>query len=183
MLKLKRLELLANYGDYFGEQSQGLRARLNKSPDDTTYDQDHDTDLGPPQTWLQISRESKGDRRREVRESVRTCCIILGLNTDHTRSLIEKWGERLDKMPNETRSLIERCQWYSLAKQLSRDLKELHNYMLDPDTLKVCKDVVVQLRAQYFEVIIEDDLATWLTTGKAFDLATELAEKLAKEAN
>ena len=66
---------------------------------------------------------------------------------------------------------------------MSRDLKELHNYMPDEDTLTVCGDVIIQLRAQYFEVIIEDDPATWLNTGKAFDLTTELAKKLAKEAN
>ena len=83
LLKLKRLEFLANYGDYFGEQSQRIRARLNKLPDTTADDAVYDTELGPPNVRLDFSRKWKGDRGREVRESVSTCCIISGLNTDH----------------------------------------------------------------------------------------------------
>ena len=70
-VKLRRLELLANYGDYLGQELQEIRLDLKAAATGAGSEvREAALELGPPKTWLTIADElagaSMGDLRKHV---------------------------------------------------------------------------------------------------------------------
>lgn len=150
-VKLRRLELLANYGDYLGQELQQI-----------------------------LADELAGADMGDLRKHVYIACGVLGMDPHHMLWLIEQWGDRNRIFHNQVRQYITDCHWPALAKQIWRDLKELPNAVVDPDDLAKYETVLVSVQKEYFDVLDNDDPQHWLPNQKAHDLLQEKVAKLKK---
>ena len=182
-VKLRRLELLANYGDYLGQELQQIRADLKAAAKGAAADvQKANLELSPPRTWLAIADELAGADMGDLRKHVYIACGVLGMDPHHMLWLIEQWGDRNRIFHNQVRQYVTDCHWPALAKQIWRDLKELPNAVVDPDDLAKYETVLVSVQKEYFDVLDEDDPQHWLPNQKARDLLQEKVAKLKKRA-
>ena len=154
-IKLRRLELLANYGDYLGQGLGEIRA-----------------DLGPPKTWLTIADELAGAK------DVYVACGVLGIDPNHMVWLIKEWAERKRIFHNQIRQYISDCHWARLAEQVCRDLKELLNVAPDGDTAANYEKVLLGIQNEYFDAMDRDDPQHWIPNEKA---RKSTMEKLARK--
>lgn len=187
-VKLRRLELLANYGDYLGYEVQGVRAELKaKAIGASPEVQQAAEKLGPRRTWVEIPDELIEDEmsdvtRDDLRRHVHVACGVLGIDPTHMSWLIKEWAERNRTFHNQTRQYIHDCHWGSLAEQISRDLKELLNVEPDRDTAAKYEQVLLSIRSEYFNVITQDDPQHWIPDEKATKLIRERMAKDEKKA-
>jgi hypothetical protein len=182
-VKLRRLELLANYGDYLGQELQQIRADLKAAAKGAAADvQKAKLELSPPRTWLAIADELAGADMGDLRKHVYVACGVLGMDPHHMLWLIEQWGDRNRRFHNQVRQYITDCHWPALAKQIWRDLKELPNAVIDPDDLAKYETVLVSVQKEYFDVLDKYDPQHWLPNQKARDLLQEKVAKLKKRA-
>lgn len=178
-VKLRRLELLANYGDYLGQELQEIRTDLKKAATGASLEvRDAATALGPRNTWLSIANELEGADMNDLRKHVIIACEVLGIDSDHMVWLIKEWGDRNRIFHNQIREFISNAQWTRLAAQVSRDLKELLNVAPDPDTAARYEKVLLSIQSEYFDVYDRDDYEGWLPNEKAKEL---LMAKVARE--
>ncbi|KAI4127372.1 MAG: hypothetical protein LQ338_003248, partial [Usnochroma carphineum] len=168
-VKLRRLELLANYGDYLGQELQQIRADLNAAATDADDSKVREAalELGPPKTWLTMADRLAGADVGDLSQHVYTACGILGIEPEHMVWLIQEWGDRNRIFHNQIRQYISNCHWASLAEQVCRDVKELVNVAPDPDTAAKYERVLVSIKDEYFEVLSRDDPQHWLPNAKA----------------
>ena len=178
-VKLRRLELLANYGHYLGQELQEIRADLKAAATGAGSDvREAAPELGPPKTWLTIADELAGANMDDLRKHVYIACGVLGIDPDHMLWLIKEWAERNRFFHNHIRQYISDCHWGSLAKQVCRDLKELLNVAPDLDTAANYEKVLLSIQNEYFDVISRDDFQHWFPNEKARKLTEE---KLARQ--
>ena len=178
-VKLRRLEFLANYGDYLGQELQLFRADLKKAAIGNTFEiEEAAQELGPPKTWLAIAEELAGTDMADLRKHVSVACGVLGIDSQHMLWLIQEWAERNRVFHNQTRQYISDCHWGSLAKQICRDLRELANVAPDSETAEKYEKVLVSIQNEYFDAMSRDDPEHWLPNDQARKL---LGEKLARE--
>ncbi|KAL2048000.1 hypothetical protein ABVK25_011096 [Lepraria finkii] len=178
-VKLRRLELLANYGDYLGQELQEIRADLKAAADGVGSEaRDAALQLGPLKTWLTIADELAGANMGKLRDNVWIACGVLGIDPNHTLWLIKEWGERNRTLHNQIRQYISNCHWARLAEQVCRDLKELLNVAPDSDTTVNYERVILSIQNEYFDNINRDDPQHWFPNEKARKLTKE---KLARE--
>jgi hypothetical protein len=178
-VKLRRLELLANYGDYLGQELQEIRADLKAAVTGAGSEvREAALELGPPKTWLTIADELAGANMGDLRKHVYVACGVLGIDPIHMLWLIKEWAERNRIFHNQIREYISECRWGRLAEQVCRDLKELLNVAPDPDTAANYEKVILSIRNEYFDVISRDDPDYWFPNEKARKLAEE---KMARE--
>ena len=178
-IKLRRLELLANYGNYLGQELQEIRADLKAAAVDASSEvQEAAMRLGPPKTWLNIASELAGADITDLRKHVDVACGVLGIDSIHMLWLIKEWAERNRIFHNQIRQYISECHWGSLADQICRDLKELLNVAPDSDTAAKYEKVLLNIQNEYFDVMSRDDPQHWLPNEKARKL---IEEKLARE--
>ena len=178
-VKLRRLELLANYGDYLGQELQEIRADLKAAAAGAGSEvREAALELGPPKTWLTIADELAGANMGDLCKHVYIACGVLGIDANHMLWLIKEWGERNRIFHNQIRQYISNCHWVHLAEQLCRDLKELLNVTPDPDTAVNYEKVLLSIQNEYFDVISRDDPQHWFPNEKARKLTEE---KMARE--
>ncbi|KAL8721791.1 MAG: hypothetical protein Q9225_001591 [Loekoesia sp. 1 TL-2023] len=182
-VKLRRLDLLANYGDYLGQELQEIRADLNAAAKDADPKvREAAIKLGRPKTWVNIVDELAGADIGNLRKQVDVACAVLGIDPKHMLWLINEWAERNRFFHCQIRDYISDCHWPRLAKQLHRDLKELINVAPDPDTAASYERVLLSIRNEYFNVKSRDDPQHWIPNDKACKLIDEKIEREEKRA-
>ena len=173
-VKLRRLELLANYGHYLGQELQQIRADLKAAATGAGSEvRDATLELGPPKTWLIIADELAGANMADLRKHVYIACGVLGIDPNHMLWLIKEWAERNRIFHNQIRHYISDCHWGRLAEQVCRDLKELLNVTPDSDTAASYEKVLLSIQNEYFDVISRDDPQHWFPNEKARKLTEE----------
>jgi hypothetical protein len=178
-VKLRRLELLANYGDYLGQELQEIRADLKVAATGARSEvREAALELGPSKTWVTIADELAGANMGDLRNHVYIACGVLGIDPNHMLWLIEEWAERNRIFHNQSRQNISDCHWGRLAEQVYRDLKEMLNVAPDPDTAANYEKVLLSIQNEYFDVISRDDPQHWFPNKKARKLTEE---KMARE--
>lgn len=179
-VKLRRLELLANYGDYLGQELQEIRADLKAAAATGASSAVREAvlELGPPKTWLTIADELAGANMGDLRKHVYIACGVLGIDPNHMLWLIKEWAERNRIFHNQIRQYISDCHWSRLAEQVCRDLKELLNVAPDLDTAANYEKVLLSIQNEYFDVISRDDPEHWFPNEKARKITEE---KMARE--
>ena len=178
-VKLRRLELLANYGDYLGQELQEIRLDLKAAATSAGSEvREAALELGPPKTWLTIADELAGASMGDLRKHVYIACGVLGIDPNHMLWLIKEWAERNRIFHNQIRQYISDCHWARLAEQVCRDLKELLNVAPDSDTAANYEKVLLSIQNEYFDVISRDDPQHWVPNEKARKL---IQEKLVRE--
>lgn len=179
-VKLRRLELLVNYGDYLGQELQEIRADLKAAAATGVRSElrEASQELGPPKTWLTIADELASADMGDLRKHVYIACGVLGIDPNHMLWLIKKWAERNRIFHNQIRQYISDCHWSRLAEQVCRDLKELLNVAPDPDTAANYEKVLLSIQNEYFDVISRDDPEHWFPNEKARKITEE---KMARE--
>ena len=182
-VKLRHLELLANYGDYLGQELPEIRAELKAAAASGEPDAVNAAfQLGPPLTWLEISNQIKGTDVRQLEKDVSIACAILGIDSRHMRKLIHEWAERNETFHNQIRQHIIDCRWYQLADQLCRDIKELLPVSPDRETATRYEKVLLSIRDEYFDVVDPDDAEGWYANDKAKQLGKERQARMLKKA-
>ena len=182
-IKLRRLELLANYGDYLGQELQDIRANLKAAATGAGPDlKEAAVELGPPKTWLTIADELAGANMGDLQKHVYIACGVLGIDPNHMKWLIQEWAERNRIFHNHIRQYISECHWPRLAKQICRDLKELLSVTPDPDTAAKYEKVLLSIQNEYFDVINRDDPQHWFPNEKARKLTEERMARERKRA-
>ena len=181
-LKLRRLELLANYGDYLGQELQEIRAKLKTAAIGGSFEvQEAAAKLGPPKTWVAIADELINVNMEDLRKHVDVACAILGIDSNHMIWLIKEWAKRNRTFHNQVRQYISDCHWSSLAEQVCRDLKELLKIADNPETAAKYEEVLISIRNEYFIVMTRDDPQHWVPNEKAIKLIEEKSARGAKK--
>ena len=184
-VKLRRLELLANYGDYLGEELQAFRAglKIKKAAVDVEPEvRKAAQELGPPKTWIAIADELANADMTDLRKSVYVACDTLGLDANHMLWVIQEWAERNRTFHNQIRQHILDCRWSLLAEQICRDLKELLNVAPDLDTANKYERVLLSIRNEYFDAMDRADPESWFPNEKAKKLTQERVAREKKRA-
>ena len=180
-VKLRRWEMLANYGDYLGQSMQNFRAELKESAKTAPEVKTASLELGPSKTWLEIADELKGQDVNNLRQHVYVASDALGVDPKHMIWLIEEWGERNRIFHCQIRDFIKACHWRQLADQLCRDLKELPNIAPDEDTAKMYEQVLLELQSEYFKVLDANDPEFWFPNDNALALSTKVTDQKKKQ--
>ena len=180
-VKLRRLEFVANYGPYLGQELQVIRVDLEAAAKGASSKIGHAAPkLGPPKTWIDIDNELASANMADLRKHVNVACGVLGIDSEHMVWLIKEWAERNRIFHNQIRQYISDCHWSKLAEQICRDLKELINVAPDEDTARNYGKAIVDIQGEYFEVMSRDDPQTWFPNGKARKLTLEKVKKSQK---
>lgn len=178
-VKLRRLELVANYGDYLGHELQFFPADLKAAAISNDVEIAEEAyELGLKKTWITIVDELASTDVNGLRRGGFVACRVLGIDSEHMLWLIKEWGERNGTFHNRTRQYISDCRWPPLAQQLCRDLKELLNVAPDADTAARYEKVVLSIQSEYFDVMSRDEPDYWLPNQKAVEL---IRGRMAKE--
>ncbi|KAL6719972.1 hypothetical protein ACLMJK_001893 [Lecanora helva] len=179
--RLRRLELLANYGDYVGQAFQKIRVDLKKAAKDgPTEIKEASTALGGPNLWTTIADELEDQDMTSMRNHVDVACEVLGFDSNHMRWLIHEWTARRKMLHNQSRAYITECRWTKLAAQLCRDLKELIK-IASPEHAEDYEKVLVYLRDEYFDVDDRDDPECWFPNQNARNLSKQKIESEQKK--
>lgn len=182
-VRLRRLELLANYGDYLGQELQDIRSDLKAAASGSDSDiQNASRNLGPPKQWTAIADELAGADPADLRKHVAVACGVLGIDSEHMLWLIEEWAQRNRLFHNSIRQYISDCHWHLLAEQISRDLAELLNVATDADSAAKYEKVVLNIQNEYFDDISRDDPRVYQPSEKARKLTQEKLERGKKRA-
>ena len=182
-VKLRQLELLANYGDYLGHEASLFRADLKEAAASGVHSANLDIQaasrgLSGPRTWTDIADELASADVAGLRKNIYGACAALGIDPQHMMWLIDQWAQRNRVFHNAIRQHISECDWHAVATQLCRDLKELLNVAGDKDTAAQYEKVLLKIRGDYFNVVDPDDTKYWFANEKAMKLSQE---RLAKE--
>ena len=181
-VKLQRLELLANYGNYLGQEGSlfraGFKAAASGAQSGNFEVRDASVLISGPRTWVEIADELKGSDLSGLRKNIHSSCDALGFDSGHMLWLIEEWATRNRMFHNNIRQHISDCDWHEVAKLLYRDLKELPNVAPDIDTAAKYKTVLLNIRDHYFDVLDPDHYRHWLPSEEAKRL---IMEQIAKE--
>ena len=183
--KLRRLEMLGNYGDYLGQGLQEIRLRLKTTAhgsDDPALRKAH-LQLKSPKTWVNIADELAGEDLHDLRKDVYVACGTLGIDAEHILWVIREFAERNRMFQCSIRQYIENCHWHELARQLCIDLKEVLAIAGDQETADNYEKVLTFIRDEYFEFTDPDDAQHWLPSEKARELTKDKAEKGKKKAS
>lgn len=173
-VKLRRLEFLANYGDYFGQELQIIRADLKAAAVDADSEiRTAALKLAPPKTWLTIADELAGTDIANLRKHATIACGVLGIDSRHMLWLIKEWAERNRIFHNQIRRYISDCHWHLLAEQIYRDLKELLHVAPDKDTAAKYEKVLLSIQNEYFDAMSLVDPHHFLLNEKAKKLTWE----------
>lgn len=173
-VKLRRLELLANYGDYLEQELQCIRADLKAAATGAgSVVRDAALELRSRKTWLTIADELAGANMSDLRKHVYIACGVLNIDPNHMLWLIKEWAEKNRIFHNQIRQHISNCHWGRLAEQVCRDLQELLDVAPDPDTAANYKKVLLTIQNEYFDVISRDDPQHWFSNEKARKLTEE----------
>ena len=181
LVKLRRLELRANYGDYLGLEASLFRADMKEAAagahSENPAVRDASSGISGPRQWTAIA-DDLDINTQNLRTNVFSACDALGFDKDHMLWLIGEWAQRNRTFHNSIRDYISDCKSSRVGEQLCRDLKELHNVAPDRDTAEKYERVLLKIRDDYFVVWNPDDSDTWLPSEKAAKLTQE---KWAKE--
>jgi hypothetical protein len=107
-VKLRRMELLANYGDYLDRSLRAARAHLKKgaAAEDANSDlKEASLALGPPKTWQPIAADLTADLK-DMRRHASVASTVLGLDLLHMEWLINEWATRKNLFHNQIRDHI-----------------------------------------------------------------------------
>ena len=184
-VKLRQLELRANYGDYLGHKASLFRSEIKEAAaglhSENPDVREASLGISGPRQWTTIADELATEVS-DLRKHLHTACATLGIDADHMLWLIEEWAQRNRMFHNSIREHISDCAWLRVAEQLCRDLKEVHNVAPDRDTAEKYGRVLLEIRDDYFEVVNPDDPGAWLPNEKARKLTREKAAKDMKKA-
>ena len=167
-VKLRRLEFLANYGEYLGQELQEIRLGLKAIAIGASSEvRVAAIELGPP------SGEGVGNLRKDVD----IACGVLGIDSIHMSWLIKEWADN-NRIHNQIRQYISDCHWVSLARQICRDLKEILNVAPNQETAAKYEKILLTIQDEYFDVLSRDDHEYWLPNEKMRKL---IQDKVARE--
>ncbi|KAM0795317.1 hypothetical protein BDR22DRAFT_871703 [Usnea florida] len=175
-VKLRRLELRANYGDYLGHEASLFRADRKEAAagahsENPAVREASSGILGPRQQTA--IADDLDINTQDLRTYFFSSCDALGFDADHMLWLIGEWAQRNCTFHNSIRDYISDCEWSRVGEQLCRDLKEVHNVAPDRDTAEKYKRVLLKIRHDYFEALNPDNSFTWLPSEKARKLTHE----------
>ncbi|KAL6718707.1 hypothetical protein ACLMJK_002941 [Lecanora helva] len=175
-IQFRRLQLLANYGDYLGYTLQQVRAELKKAAkqNDDPAIQHAATQLGSKQSGFEIADKLKGEDVKDLQRHVLIACDTLGIDHHYMCWLIEEWAERNRTFHNFCREYIRDCRWADLAAQLCRDLNELINVAPDQETASNYENVMISMRDEFYRVRVEKDPQGWFPNDNAETLTVKL---------
>ena len=187
-LKLRRLELLAQYGDYLSLELANFKARLldavKQDRDNINLREAHSEIAKRKVT--QLAEELSKTDINALKTGVYVACDVLGIGTQHLLTLINLWSERRTAFHNEVKQNVENCKWLAVSTNIHRDLRELTNvwpmsdYEEDPD-IKCIRTSISRLRDSLFTVLDEDEPAGWLPNALAAELSTVHAARKKKK--
>ena len=164
-VKLRRLELLVNHGNYLGQELQVIRKAAAIGADSEI--RKAALDLGPPKTWLTIADELAGTDMNDLRKNVWIACGVLGIDPNHMVWPIKERAERNRSFYNQIRLYISDCHWVSVAEQVYRDLVVLPNVAPDADTAANYEKVLRSIQNENFDAMSRDDPHHWFRIRKA----------------
>lgn len=183
-VKLRQLEMLANYGDYLEQELQELqelRAEL-KEASKTGGNDFKEAALAPrpPKTWIEIADELSSKDSLGIAAHIRVTCGVLGIEADHMSWLIKEWGARCRDFHNSVHAYITECNWSSLKSQLCRDLKERLMITTDAEIAFKYQTVLLSIAHEYFEIDYYDDPNAWYPNENSRELLKKRKMKLSK---
>jgi hypothetical protein len=111
-VKLRRMELLANYGDYLDRSLRPARAHLKKgaAAEDASSDlKEASIALDGPKTWQAIAADLTADPK-DVRRHASVASTVLGLDPLHMEWLVNEWAARDNLFHNQIRDYIINCR-------------------------------------------------------------------------
>lgn len=164
-VKLRRLELLANYRNYLGQELYHIRADL-KAAFTGASSELNEAGKTWSTSWLAIAGELARANMSDLQEQVYFACGVLGIDPNHMKWLIEKWMDR-NVSHSQIRQNIFARRWSLIAEQLCRDLKELLNILPDLKTAENYERVLLIIRDEYFDVLNRDDPQHWILNENA----------------
>ena len=177
---VRRQEVRANYGDYLAVALQIFRAKFKAKADPKEETKDAREDFGPPKTWLEVSEQLDNPvLKAMILQHIYTYSSKLNLDPKHLGAIIREWRQRNQMFHNQTKLFIEKCDFYSLARQIHRDLKELPNFEL-PEMVPVYETALKMIRSEYFTVKLEKDPAFWNLNETAYRLQGEKIQEMKK---
>ena len=178
-VKLRRLDLMANYGNQFGQKIHESRANHK------TVGAKADTDMReatlkpePSTTYRTIANELAAVDMYDLRDRVWVACEIHAFDVIHMLSLIYDWREENRILRNKIQHYISDCRWEDLARHISRDLNDLLKVSSDPETAAKYEKILLGIRNKYFDVTNRIDPEYWVPNEKAKKL---FQQKLARE--
>ena len=168
-VKLRRLEFLANYVDYLGQEQQEIRLDLKAIAMGASSE--------VRVAAIDVAGELAGAVVGNLRKDVDIACGVLGIDPIHMSWLIQEWADN-NRIPNQIRHYISDCHWSSLAQQICRDLKEILNVAPDQETAAKYEKILLTIQDEYFDVLNRDDHEYWLPNEKMMKL---IQDKVARE--
>jgi hypothetical protein len=184
LAKLRQLELYAEYGDYLGQTLENVRKDLKaaaKASGDDEEIRKAVAVLRGPKPWVTIADELADTNMLDLRNGVDIACYRLGIDPNHMKWLIQEWASRNRTFHNRIRDQISDCSWSSIAQKLSRDLQELSNILPLEKERESYRQVLLDLKACYFNVMGDDNPDYWLPNEKATELTKVRAAKESKK--
>ncbi|KAI4213847.1 MAG: hypothetical protein LQ351_003542 [Letrouitia transgressa] len=162
-MKLRRMKMLANYGDYLGQDLSNIRSHLKAVARARNNDDLREAArlLGDPGVVKTIAREPPEAEPEDLRKYVGRACLVLKLDVEHTLWLVKEWDERNSTFHNLLRQRIAACSWFDLAQQIFRDINELRNFIGDDDLAAKFEKVLTSIRDEYFDVGINKSYNGW----------------------
>ena len=180
LLKLKRLEYYARYGDYLGRSAREMKevAKGNK-------------DIEPvlKQYWTKIQRQLKQEHvildrlKYPTQEDVPTHYALwtlardLNIPSDHVEWSIECYAERNKLFHPGIDEMIQNRQFDDLARVLSQDLHDVERSLpIDKkDDIAKMTALILRLQDKFFNVVKgdEDHPAAWGRTDEMVQLSAQ----------
>ena len=183
-VKLRQLELRANYGDYLGHGASLFRADMKEAAAGAHSEnpdvRDASLGISGPRQWTTIADELDVDVS-SLGNYLHTTCAALGIDADHMLWLTGQWAQGNRMFHNSIRDHISDCAWPRIAEQLCRNLKELHNVAPNRNTVEKYGRVLLKIRDDYFDVINPDNPDAWFPNEKARKLTQEKWAKAQKK--
>ncbi|KAI9723304.1 MAG: hypothetical protein M1812_001187 [Candelaria pacifica] len=182
-VRLRRMELRANYGDYLGQTLGDSTTRL-KAEAETSGDEVKNAylELGPPRSYVDMADELEGTSPDSLLKNVRIGCGILGMDSEHMQWVIKEWGGRNRQFHNRIREHITACHWGKVAEQVCRDIKELLTLGLERELQASYEKTLIGIRDEYFDAVDREDFEDWLPNARAIELNRAKREREAIKA-
>ena len=178
--RLKRMEMLARYGDYLARDLNIFKKCAQKEcKDDNVYLQEY---------WSVTAKQLKEEQRIEAQEgehanparlttliAVKNVCHHMGIDLDQLLWTIDAYSERNLAFHSGFDELLQRGKYSQAAKVLYVDIQDLERLYKDEEparNLNYLGKILLQLRDRFFNVssIEADNPEAWEWTSEAKQL-------------
>ena len=185
--QLRRMEFMANYGDWAGIETTEIRNDLSVAAQGSEgAPATHDVllanaSLKGPRSWTNISDELQDTDVPHLMRNVWTACDTLHYDPAHMLEVIQYWADRNRTMHNRAKEFMETGQWDDMKKQLMNDIKELYNIIPVADRHKIpfWEKLLYGLRDRFYDIdsSAPDDTNLWTVNARARQISGINAKK------